>query len=81
MSALSSRVFVGAPWFEWSVSRQACVAHLLAVVGPTYAEVAEMRGVADRFGRFVVPLPSRPEYVDLRFIRSAEPLVALLAYL
>jgi len=39
------------------------------------------RGVADRFGRFVVPLPSRPEYVDLRFIRSAEPLVALLAYL
>ena len=40
-----------------------------------------MRGVADRFGRFVVPLPSRPEYVDLRFIRSAEPLVALLAYL
>jgi hypothetical protein len=39
------------------------------------------RGVADRFGRFVVPLPSRPEYVDLRFIRSAEPLVALLSYL
>jgi len=37
--------------------------------------------VADRFGRFVVPLPSRPEYVDLRLIRSAEPLVALLAYL
>jgi len=46
MSALSSRVFAGAPWFEWSVSRQACVAHLLAVVGPTYAEVAEILGMA-----------------------------------
>jgi hypothetical protein len=31
-----------------------------------------MRGVADRFGRFVVPLPSRREHVDLRFIRSAD---------
>jgi hypothetical protein len=39
------------------------------------------RGVADRFGRFVLPLPSRPSHVDLRFTRSGGQPVTLLTFL
>jgi len=39
------------------------------------------RGAADRLGGSVVPIPSRPEYANLRFIASAEGLVAILSQL
>jgi hypothetical protein len=39
------------------------------------------RGVADRFGRFVIPLPSRPGQVDLRFTRSTGRPVTVLVFL